>query len=392
MSFSHFKSFFQNPIALFLVVLIMASTFGLQGWRTLLNNFAVEEAGIDGNGIGIIQSVREIPGFLAFFFIFIIRFVSEKNVASLSILLMGISILFTGYYPSISGLVLTTLLMSTGFHYFETANQSLSLQFFAREEAPLFLSYTKSIAAITAIAAGGIILLLNRLLESHYGSLFAIIGVVTAALGFASFFIGRDSHQPVPQKKKFLLRKNYWLFYVLTFLAGARRQIFVAFAVFLLVKKFNFTIETIAFLFIINNVINFFLMPYIGKFIVRFGERKLLSIEYASLLLIFITYAYTESKILVMVLYVLDHVLFGFSLGIKTFFQKIARQNDIAPSMAVGFSINHIAAVVIPFAGGLMWMIDYKLPFFLGAILALVSFIFVQFIRTDDHDKLSTTA
>ena len=77
-----------------------------------------------------------------------------------------------------------------------------------------------------------------------------------------------------------ILRKKYWLFYFLTFMAGARRQIFVAFAVFLLVKKFGFTVQEIAVLFLINNVINYFLSPFIGRCIVRFGERSVLSVEY----------------------------------------------------------------------------------------------------------------
>jgi hypothetical protein len=47
----------------YLLVLTVASAIGLQGWRTLFNNFAVEVAGLDGHQVGIIQSVREIPGF-----------------------------------------------------------------------------------------------------------------------------------------------------------------------------------------------------------------------------------------------------------------------------------------------------------------------------------------
>ena len=180
-----------------------------------------------------------------------------------------------------------------------------------------------------------------------------------------------------------VLKKCYWLFYFLTFMAGARRQIFVAFAVFLLVKKFDFSVQDITLLFFLNNIINFFINPFIGKFIVKYGERKLLSIEYFFLILIFISYAAVDSKMVVAVLYILDHVFFNFATGIKTYFQKIAAPEDIAPSAAVGFTINHIAAVVLPVIGGMLWMVDYKIPFLFGAFFSFISLCLVQFIRTE---------
>jgi predicted MFS family arabinose efflux permease len=179
-----------------------------------------------------------------------------------------------------------------------------------------------------------------------------------------------------------ILRKKYWLYYFLTFLAGARRQIFVTFAVFLLVKKFTFSVQEVTILFVINNVINFFLTPRIGKAIIHYGERKVLSVEYTTLIAVFIAYAYVESKWIVTILYIVDHIVFNFSIAIRTYFQKIGDPRDIAPSMAVGFTINHIAAVVIPVIGGLAWMVDYRIPFFAGAVFSLFSLVAVQLIKT----------
>ena len=166
-------------------------------------------------------------------------------------------------------------------------------------------------------------------------------------------------------------------------MAGARRQIFMAFAVFLLVKKIGFSVQDITLLFLINNVINFFINPLIGKFIIKYGERKLLSMEYFFLILIFISYAFVDSKLIVGVLYVLDHIFFNFSTTISTYFQKIAAPEDIASSAAVGFTINHIAAVVLSVIGGLLWMVDYKIPFLAGAFFSFISLCLVQLIRTE---------
>lgn len=175
-----------------------------------------------------------------------------------------------------------------------------------------------------------------------------------------------------------IVRKRYWLYYVLNFLSGARRQIFVVFAVFMLVKKYGYSVSEVTVLFVLNNVIAYFFNPYIAKGINRFGERRMLTLEYASLILIFMAYAYVENRWIVAGLYILDHLFFNFSIGIRTYFQKHADPKDIAPSMAVGFTINHIAAVVIPVIGGGLWLLNWRIPFILGAAFSVLSLLFVQ--------------
>ena len=189
-----------------------------------------------------------------------------------------------------------------------------------------------------------------------------------------------------------IFRKRYWLFYFLTFMGGARRQIFMAFAVFLLVQKFHFSIQEVTILFVINNIINYFLSPLIGKTIIRFGERKVLSLEYFSLIFIFLAYATAQSKALLAVLYILDHIFFNFAIAIRTYFQKIGDPRDIAPSMAVGFTINHIAAVILPALGGLLWMVDYRIPFMVGAGLSAISVLACQWIRPVAAGAFSSAA
>ncbi len=136
-------------------------------------------------------------------------------------------------------------------------------------------------------------------------------------------------------------------------------------------------------LFLLNNIINYFLSPFIGRCIAKYGEHKVLSLEYGALVIVFIGYALVEDKYIAALLYIFDHIFFNFAIAIRTFFQKIADPKDIAPSMAVGFTINHIAAVVLPAAGGLLWLIDYKIPFYAGAALSLISLSAVQLIPSE---------
>lgn len=369
----------KDPMFRYLALLSIAATVGLQVWRTLFNNFAVEVVHLEGNHIGIIQSVREIPGFLALLVIYIILILKEHRLSALSIAILGLGVGITGIFPSYTGLIATTMIMSFGFHYFETTNQSLTLQYFDQDSSPLVLGKLRSYGAAANIVVGIFIYLISYLLS--YKATFGLIGFVIVIVGIWGI-LQNPTREGIPlQHKKMIFKKKYWLFYLLTFMAGARRQIFVAFAVFLLVKKFEFSIQDITMLFVLNNTINYFINPLIGKAIIKFGERRVLSLEYFSLIMIFTGYAFVESKAIIVLLYVLDHIFFNFAMGIRTYFQKIGDPKDIAPSMAVGFTINHIAAVIIPALGGLMWILDYRVPFIAGAVMSAISLSLVQFIK-----------
>lgn len=370
--------FKKDPMYLYLLILTLCATGGLQAWRTLFDNFAVQSIGLDGYHIGIIQSLREVPGFLALLVIYVLLFIKEHKLAALSIFFLGLGVCLTGMFPSFYGLIATTMLMSFGFHYFETMNQSLTLQYFSKAEAPVVFGLLRSRAAGCNIAVALFFIIFSGMLS--FKTMYLTFGIPIIIIAIFAF-MQNPSRVDIPiQHKQMIYRKKYWLFYTLTLLAGARRQIFMAFAVFLLVKKFDFTVYEVAALFLFNNIINYFLSPFIGRCIVKYGEHKVLSLEYSALVLVFIGYALVEDKYIAALLYILDHVFFNFSIGIKTFFQKIADPKDIAPSMAVGFTINHIAAVVLPVAGGLLWLIDYKIPFFAGAALSVISFGAVQLI------------
>lgn len=374
----------KDPMYRFLMVLTISSTIGLQAWLMLFNNFAAERVGLSGEQVGMIQSIREIPGFLTLLAVFVMVLIKEHRLSALSVLLLGAGLALTGLFPSYLGLILTTLMMSFGFHYFETTNQSLTLQYFDQARSPWVFGKLRSLAAASNIGIGIFIYLLASVLD--FKQTYLVIGLMVMGAGI--WGLGRNpTHQDlVPQHKNMVFRKKYWLYYFLTFMAGARRQIFMAFAVFLLVKKFQFSVQGVAALFVINNLVNYFLSPAIGKSIIRFGERKVLTLEYFSLIFIFLAYATVESKVVVAFLYILDHIFFNFAMAIRTYFQKVGDPRDIAPSMAVGFTINHIAAVFLPALGGLLWMVDYRIPFFAGAFMALVSLMAVQRIRVPGTD------
>lgn len=369
----------QRPMLRFLLVLTVASTVGLQGWSILFNNFAVEVVGLNGGEVGLIQSIREVPGFLALLVVFVLLLAREHRLAAFSILCLGIGVALAGFFPTLGGLILTTLVMSFGFHYFETTNNSLTLQYFTSATAPLVYGRLRSLAALASIGTAGLIWFLGGILD--FQGMYLVVGGLVVLLGLWSL-CQNPSRPDIPiQRQRMVLRRRYLLYYFLTFMSGARRQIFIAFSLFLLVKVFDFTVREMTVLFIINNAINFFLNPLIGRAILAFGERRILTVEYVGIICVFLTYAFTSSRYVAASMYILDFILFNFAVAVNTYFQKVADPRDIAPSMAVGFTINHIAAVVLPVIGGALWLVDYRIPFVFGALLAAVNLVAVQRIR-----------
>jgi hypothetical protein len=349
-------------------------------WSAMLNNFVVEKAAFTGVEIGILQSLREVPGFLSFTAVFVILIIREQIFAVFALALLGLGVSMTGFFPSAYGLYFTTIVMSTGFHYFEAVKQSLSLQWLSKEEAPKILGKLIAVSSLTSLLVYGSLWILLEVFEIPYFINFVIAGGICIVLAFVMFIGFPVFPSKVPQNKNLVLRKRYWLFYVLTFLSGARRQIFVVFAAFLMVEKFGYSAAEVTLLFLINYAFNWSFAERIGELIGRFGERRALTFEYIGLIIVFIAYGLVQNATLAAFLYILDHMFFAMAIAISTYFQKIADPRDIASSAGVSFTINHIAAVVIPAALGIVWIWSHTLVFYIGAIFALFSLIAAQYI------------
>ncbi|MGD1923214.1 MAG: MFS transporter [Paracoccaceae bacterium] len=362
-----------------ILLLLMQGTvwFGLSIYMVLINNFAVEVASFDGSDTGWRESVREIPGFLAFLVVFVIRFIREQTLAVLSIVVLGGATALTSQFPTFWGLLLVTYVGSMGFHYFETVNQSLQLQWLKKETAPRKLGWIVAAGSAGSLIAYAGVLAAREIFDLDYDPLFIVGGSICLVFGLWCWAAFPRFEGGTPQHKKLLLRTRYWLYYALVFMGGARRQIFMVFAPFMMVEKFGMEVEGLAALFLINYVANIIFAPLIGRFIQRYGERLSLIVEYVGLFVVFSLYVgvyyFNWSWEVAAALYVIDHLLFAMAFAQKTYFQKIADPADQAPTAAVAFTINHIAAVFLPAALGFLWLVSPAAVFGLAVILSLIS-------------------
>ena len=380
----------QRPEYL-LLLMAFAVPMSFAAWQALLNNFAIEQAAFTGREIGILQSLREIPGFLAFGVVFVLLLFREQTFAILALLLLGLGTALTGLFPSIIGLYLTTVLMSIGFHYYETIQTSLAQQWIAKERAAETFGRLISVGSFAAIIAFCLIWLGTTFWNIDYQWLYLSFGGLTIILALIAWLCFPHFPQHTVQHKHMVLRQRYWLYYSLTFLSGARRQIFMVFAGFLMVEKFNYAVSDIALLFLLNASFNVIFARKIGRLIARIGERNALLLEYSGLILIFCGYALVQTGWVAAVLYVLDHLFFALAISLKTYFQKIAAPADIASTAGVSFTISHIAAVVIPVVFGLIWLSSHSLVFYIGAAVALISLLLSTLIPRHPEPGRETT-
>jgi hypothetical protein len=386
------RAWYHKPHIL-LMITAAAMPISFVSWSTLINNFAVEQAEFTGREIGILQSLREVPGFLSFLVVYLLLFIREQRLSLLALGLLGAGTAITGYYPSIIGLYITTVIASIGFHYYETCHQSLAMQWLDKKTAPAMLGRIYGIASLAQVATLLAIFLMvvvltpgfdismlvfGEAVPSSLGSyqiMYVVFGVITCGLALVGYMYFPIFQIGSNQNKSIIIRSRYWLYYALIFMSGARRQIFVVFAGFLMVEKFGYSIGQIAFLFLINAVMNIWLAPLVGRMINNIGERRSLIIEYVGLIGVFTAYAFVSNATIAAVLYIIDHLFFALAIAIKTYFQKIADPADFAGTSSVAFTINHIVAVFLPAVFGLIWLYSPPLVFMTGAGLAAVSLL-----------------
>ena len=287
-------------------------------WSAQLNNFVVEAANFTGVEIGILQSLREVPGFLAFTTVFVLLILREQTFAVLSLALLGLGVAMTGFFPTEYGLYFTTVIMSIGFHYFEAVKQSLSLQWLKKEEAPQILGRLIAIGSVTSLTVYSLLWFFIEVFQASFLINFLVSGGICLGLAIFMGIYFPSFEEKSQQNKSIVLRKRYWLYYLLTFLSGARRQIFVVFAAFLMVEKFGYSVSEVTLLFLVNYAFNWLFAEKIGQLIGRIGERRALTLEYTGLIFVFVAYGLVENATLAACLYVIDHMFFALAIGIKT--------------------------------------------------------------------------
>ncbi len=379
----------HNFLLLAGAVFCVGGAFGVQ--IPLFANFIFERFGVKTNEYGYLEALRETPGFLVVGVSALVMVVAAPRLSMICLLVMGSGLAAYAWITDIASLmggsailalIVTSVFWSIGFHTWAPLQGTLALRYAPSDETGRWLGWLRTMSGIGHMTMIGVALLLIRVLEYEGMFIFAgallVIGAVLVGLA------GKGDHAVVdqPRERRILFRKRYSVYYLLIFLQGARKQIFLMFAVWLLVRGHGAARETILALMLINQVLNLLLAPTMGKVVDRFGERPTLSVSYLLLALVFLGYAFVPNTNALYVLYVVDHLLFVGGIAMTTYLNRIAPREDIRPTLTMGVTLNHIPSVLVPLIGGIMWIkLGHTVVFVGGAAFAVMSLVVAQWVR-----------
>ncbi len=329
--------------------------------------------------LGRLESLREVPGLLAALMAGTLVALAEARVAGLGLVITAVGIAATGLVANPSGywlLVAITVFWSIGFHIYASVAPAITLTLAKGKEGGRHLGRMSAVGSIATLGALGLAWGVARLTKTGgfpYAGCFYLAGACILASGLLCSRL--STHTTGAPRARLILRREYGLFYLLTFLEGCRRQIFSIFASFALILIYHVPVQNMLALQFVNQILISLTAPAIGKLIDRRGERWPLTFYSVGLIVVFLGYATTRTVGALYALFLIDNVLFSFNLGFTTYLHRIVRPNELTPCLAMGTTMNHIAAVTVPVGGAWLWehYQNYQLPFWVGVAIAMVS-------------------
>lgn len=361
-----------------------------------LNNFLNDRFSLTGFQRSFLELPREMPGLLAVFVAAGLWFLCSRRLGVLAMLLGVAGALLISYASSTYLLmVLWLFIYSLGQHMFMPVATTIGMEMASEGQTGRRLGQLNAIRNLAAIMGSFIVYLGFRFLGFSFQHTFTI-----AAVGFAiaaGLLFSMKPDQPKPAGTFLKLRKEYRLFYILTVLYGSRKQLFITFAPWVLVKIFEQPTQIMATLITIGGIIGILFQPLLGQMIDRFGEKVVLATE--AVLLVFVCFGYGFARswlpeatafLVVCACYLLDNMLMSVGMARSTYLKKIALEpTDIQPALTAGVTIDHVFSISVALLGGVIWStFGFQYVFLLGTVIAAINFYFVLQMRLPDKNPV----
>ncbi len=344
--------------------------FALVVQMSLNNNFLVGEIGVTGMQAGFLEAVRESCGIAAFGILALLAGLGEPLVASLVLVLVWAGLSGYAFAPTYGWVMMASVVWSMGFHLWVPLPNSMVIALAEPGRTGARLGQVSAAGALGS-AAGLLLALALTLLGVRIRPLYLVAGAAALVAVASCFGIPRVVRTP---KQKLVFRKQYFTYYLLNFLEGWRKQITNAFAGFLLVRIYGASLVEMIILWTAIQGIGYFASPLAGRLIDRLGERRVLLLYYASVTVLVLCYAFLRVKYLLYAVFVIDSATFALAISITSIVRKIAPRAEHTQTLSLGVAANHVASVVMPFLGGILWVtLGYRWAFLLGIPAAAAS-------------------
>ena len=358
-----------------LAMAIFVNRFGQGLLGGVRINFLVDTLGLTGGQVLWLEGIREIPGLALMFVAALTMRLPLARRAALSVLIMGVGFMLYATVKSYAGLVVFAAIASLGMHMYMPLGPSLGMCLSNKETCGRVLGLLASVGSLAGIMGMFAVSLVTRFTQDLSLRAYYIMGgAFILVAGLLLFRLPSDVGATAARQPRMLLKKRYWVFYVLNFMEGSRKEVLGTFVSLVLVQEFGLRVWEMSTLLLVSSVLNLLAAPYMGYVLDRFGERAAMTGEYLALAICCIAYA-TLSSIWALVAVMLTvRLLLILSMGLNTYVNRIAPPEELTPTLSAGVSINHITSVAMPLiAGALLPLVGYQWIFMGTAVLMLLS-------------------
>ncbi|HEV2109093.1 MAG TPA: MFS transporter [Thermomicrobiales bacterium] len=376
------RAFTATPVGRgFMLVAIATACFGfaLSANQNIVSNFFEDELGLSGPQFGYITAIREIPGFLLIFLTALFYRMSLPRLTAGAFLLLAIGYGFFGFATSFWTVAPWVIISSMGYHTFLQTQYALGMSLTTESHSGSILGRLTAINQGGALVAMLVVFFAFRYDLLTFRSTFILCGLlaVVAAIAIFRFPHLRDGEvqERAIQRERIVLRRDYRYYYGLSLLDGGRQQIFFSFGLWVLVDHYGLGVPTISAVLLAVTTLSMLTGAKIGRLLDQHGEKNVLAAVNVAYIVALLGYALIDNVVVAVASYVVYSYIFPLSaMGAATYLRKIASADDIAPSLAMGLTMQHAAAVVVPIATGFVLnYVGYQLPFLVAVGFAALA-------------------
>jgi predicted MFS family arabinose efflux permease len=350
--------------------------------RGVSTNFYIDIVGLSGKQVLWLTGLREIPGLSLVGIAALISHWPLSRRAAASLLLMGVGYGLYALVNSYAALIAVAIVGSIGFHNWTPVQSALGLALAKKEHSGRILGTLSSMGAAASLVGMGLTAALAAALPLR--SFYVLGGIAMAVGGLLVSRIPTSVGESKVVQPRILFRGRYWLYYVLTFFEGSRMQVFGAFGTLVLVENYGLDAPQISLLLAVSGIVNFILAPRLGHLLDVVGERTMLAASYVALALCFVGYATVHNVWFLALMLIGINLLVTLRIGLSTYVNRIAPEEEVAPTLAAGVSVNHITSVSMSLvAGTLLSIVGYEWLCWGAAAVITLSVPFALAIRIE---------
>ncbi len=378
-------------------IIIGLTAVALAMTNDIIQNFFKDAYHINAFQRGLLEIPREAPGFLLILIVAALAMFSDIRISMFAQILSFIGIAVLGLVtPSFSVMMIFIFINSAGMHLFFPMQDSIGIALAEPEKVGRRMGQYKGLFTGMEMLGAGVVFAGFYFdvfsFERNIKIPFLIAGVLFLVIFFLFVYLNQAMHIEGnhPKKTKFVFRKEYKFYYILVVMYGVQKQMMMVYGPWVLIELLGKGTDTIAALVMVGLFVGVFFIPALGRWVDRFGVKKMLYADAISFVAVYFAYGmlcvgYVTGALgtsgwpvaLAYVLFIIDKMSSQMGLIRTVYLKKIAiAPEDITPTLSLGISMDHIMSITFAVIFGAIWSaIGPQYVFFMVSALSLINLL-----------------